>query len=75
MIQQHDLKEEDFRGDVFKEHPLSLKGNNDVLSLTRPDVITGIHKASSVIFKCIFIIINIYLSSYIIYLLFTVGNI
>ncbi|KAM7371312.1 hypothetical protein PAMP_010793 [Pampus punctatissimus] len=44
MIQQHKLEEEDFRGDEFKEHPLSLKGNNDLLSITQPDVIYNIHK-------------------------------
>eukprot|EP00064_Thunnus_orientalis_P019690 superscaffoldBa00005036_g19816 len=45
MIQQHKLEEKDFRGDEFKEHPLSLKGNNDLLSITQPDVIYNIHKA------------------------------
>ncbi|KAM8837245.1 methionine synthase isoform 1-T1 [Spinachia spinachia] len=44
MIQQHKLEEEDFRGDEFKEHPLLLKGNNDLLSLTQPDIIHKIHK-------------------------------
>ncbi|XP_067431794.1 methionine synthase isoform X1 [Thunnus thynnus] len=44
MIQQHKLEEKDFRGDEFKEHPLSLKGNNDLLSITQPDVIYNIHK-------------------------------
>ncbi|XP_037611245.1 methionine synthase isoform X1 [Sebastes umbrosus] len=44
MIQQYTLEEEDFRGDEFKEHPLSLKGNNDLLSITRPDIIYTIHK-------------------------------
>uniref|UniRef100_A0A3Q3JA11 Methionine synthase n=1 Tax=Monopterus albus TaxID=43700 RepID=A0A3Q3JA11_MONAL len=44
MIQQHKLKEEDFRGDEFKEHPLPLKGNNDLLSITQPDIIYKIHK-------------------------------
>ncbi|XP_062415894.1 methionine synthase [Pungitius pungitius] len=44
MIQQHKLEEEDFRGDEFKDHPLPLKGNNDLLSLTQPDVIRNIHK-------------------------------
>ena len=43
MIQRHDLKEEDFRGDLFSDHPVDLKGNNDLLSLTRPDVIYEIH--------------------------------
>ncbi|XP_051273084.1 methionine synthase isoform X1 [Dicentrarchus labrax] len=44
MIQQHKLEEEDFRGDEFKDHPLPLKGNNDLLSITQPDVIYKIHK-------------------------------
>ncbi|XP_059180414.1 methionine synthase [Centropristis striata] len=44
MIQQHTFEEEDFRGDEFKEHPRPLKGNNDLLSLTQPDVIYTIHK-------------------------------
>lgn len=44
MIQQHKLKEEDFRGDEFKEHPLPLNGNNDLLSITQPEIIYKIHK-------------------------------
>ncbi|GLD64257.1 methionine synthase isoform X1, partial [Lates japonicus] len=44
MIQQHKLEEEDFRGDEFKEHLLPLKGNNDLLSITQPDIIYKIHK-------------------------------
>lgn len=45
MIQQHKLEEEDFRGERFRDHPSDLKGNNDLLSITRPDIIKGIHKA------------------------------
>jgi 5-methyltetrahydrofolate--homocysteine methyltransferase len=45
MIQKHSLQEEDFRGDLFKEANIDLKGNNDLLSLTRPDIIYGIYKA------------------------------
>ncbi len=45
MIQRHTLEEEDFRGERFKDHPSPLKGNNDLLSLTRPDIIKGIHEA------------------------------
>ena len=45
MIQQEKLVEEDFRGDVFKNHECELKGNNDLLSITRPDVIKNIHKS------------------------------
>ena len=44
MIQRYKLTEEDFRGERFKEHPVSLKGNNDLLVLTRPDVIQQIHQ-------------------------------
>ncbi|XP_048026463.1 methionine synthase isoform X1 [Megalobrama amblycephala] len=44
MIQQRNLEEEDFRGQEFKDHPKSLKGNNDILSITQPDVIYSIHK-------------------------------
>lgn len=43
MIQQHKLKEEDYRGDRFKDWPSDLKGNNDLLSITRPDIIKDIH--------------------------------
>jgi len=39
MIQRYKLEEEDFRGELLKDRPGSLKGNNDLLSLTRPDVI------------------------------------
>ena len=45
MIQQHKLEEEDFRGLRFKNHPSSLKGNNDLLSLSKPEIIKDIHKA------------------------------
>lgn len=44
MIQRHTLTEDDFRGERFKEHHSSLKGNNDLLSLTRPDIIEEIHR-------------------------------
>jgi 5-methyltetrahydrofolate--homocysteine methyltransferase len=44
MIQRHQLKEEDYRGDRFKDWSSDLKGNNDLLNLTRPDLITAIHK-------------------------------
>ena len=44
MIQQHKLEEEDFRGERFKNHPSPLKGNNDLLSITRPDIILDIHR-------------------------------
>ena len=45
MIQSHALGEADFRGDQFRDHPSDLKGNNDLLSITRPDVIRDIHAA------------------------------
>src|SRR5436190_12592345 len=43
MVQRRKLSEADFRGERFKSHPRDLKGNNDVLVLTRPDVIGEIH--------------------------------
>ena len=43
MIQRHDLQEADFRGDRFQDVENDLKGNNDLLSLTQPDVIRDIH--------------------------------
>ncbi|MBP6459030.1 MAG: homocysteine S-methyltransferase family protein [Crocinitomicaceae bacterium] len=44
MIQRYDLTEEDFRKGWFENHSKSLKGNNDLLSLTRPDIIETIHR-------------------------------
>jgi len=44
MIQQYQLKEEDFRGERFRNHPSDLKGCNDLLSLTQPQVIREIHE-------------------------------
>lgn len=44
MIQQYNLQEEDFRGERFSAIPGQLKGNNDLLCLTRPDVIQDIHR-------------------------------
>lgn len=44
MIQRRNLSEQDFRGDRFRLHPSDLKGNNDLLILTRPDVIGDIHR-------------------------------
>jgi len=44
MIQRHKLGEADFRGERFKNHTKDLKGNNDLLPLTRPDVIRQIHE-------------------------------
>jgi len=45
MIQGYGLAEEDFRGERLRAHPVPLKGDNEVLSLTRPDVIAAIHRA------------------------------
>ncbi|MFA6854071.1 MAG: methionine synthase [Bacteroidales bacterium] len=44
MIQRYNLTEEDFRGDRFRDFDVLLKGNNDLLSITRPDVIREIHR-------------------------------
>ncbi|MFD1003115.1 homocysteine S-methyltransferase family protein [Ohtaekwangia kribbensis] len=44
MIQRYKLEEEDFRGERFKDHGFPLKGNNDILSITRPDIIKAIHR-------------------------------
>ena len=45
MIQRHTLEENDFRGDRFADWHTDLKGNNDLLSLTQPDIICDIHRA------------------------------
>ena len=45
MIQELGLSEEDFRGELLADHNTDVKGNNDLLSLTRPDTIRGIHDA------------------------------
>ncbi|MEL7194532.1 MAG: methionine synthase [Bacteroidota bacterium] len=44
MIQRHKLSEEDFRGERFRDHHIPLKGNNDILSITQPEIIKDIHK-------------------------------
>ena len=44
MIQRYNLEESDYRGDRFKDHTHMLKGNNDLLSITRPDIIKEIHR-------------------------------
>ena len=44
MIQRHSLEEADFRGDRFRDHSHDLKGNGDVLALTQPDIIGGVHR-------------------------------
>ncbi|MCM8527769.1 MAG: homocysteine S-methyltransferase family protein, partial [Lentisphaeraceae bacterium] len=45
LLQGYKLGEEDFRGDRFKDHHMPLQGNNDLLSITRPDVVQEIHEA------------------------------
>ena len=45
MLQRHQLTEKDYRGDTFKDWPSDLKGNHDLLNLTRPDVVEGVHLA------------------------------
>jgi 5-methyltetrahydrofolate--homocysteine methyltransferase len=44
MIQRHKLTEADYRGERFKDWPHDLKGNNDLLVITQPDIVKGIHK-------------------------------
>jgi len=44
MLQRYNFSEEDFRGERFKDYPTSLKGNNDLLSLTQPKAIAEVHK-------------------------------
>ncbi|HEY6841564.1 MAG TPA: methionine synthase [Chthoniobacterales bacterium] len=43
MVQQYKLQEDDYRGDLFASHPIHLKNNNDILCLTRPEIIKQIH--------------------------------
>lgn len=45
MIQKYKLSEEDYRGERFKDYPHSVKGNNDLLSITQPEIIKDIHRA------------------------------
>ncbi len=44
MLQRNNFSEEDFRGDRFKDFPHSLKGNNDLLSITQPEAVKQVHK-------------------------------
>ncbi len=44
MIQKHRLQEDDYRGEIFKDHPKLQKGNNDLLSITNPGIIKSIHR-------------------------------
>lgn len=45
MIQRYELDEKDYRGDRFKDFPKDIKGNNELLSITQPDIIEAIHNA------------------------------
>jgi 5-methyltetrahydrofolate--homocysteine methyltransferase len=45
MIQRHELDESGFRGERFADHPRDLRGANDLLSLTQPQIVAGIHRA------------------------------
>ncbi|HET9275211.1 MAG TPA: homocysteine S-methyltransferase family protein, partial [Gemmatimonadales bacterium] len=45
MIQAHRLEERDYRGERFRDWPSDLRGNNDLLVLTRPEIIADIHRA------------------------------
>ncbi len=44
MLQRHKLQEADFRGERFKDHPIDLKNNNDLLVLTRPELVREVHR-------------------------------
>lgn len=44
MLQDYKFTEEDFRGEIFKDYHLSVKGNNDMLSLTQPEAIAAVHR-------------------------------
>ena len=46
MIQSYNLSEDDYRGEPFADHPVQLKGNNDLLSITQPHIIRAIHEAA-----------------------------
>jgi 5-methyltetrahydrofolate--homocysteine methyltransferase len=45
MLQSYELEEADFRGTLLRDHGSELRGNNDILSLTRPDIVEAIHRA------------------------------
>jgi 5-methyltetrahydrofolate--homocysteine methyltransferase len=46
MLQQYELEEKDFRGDRFEDHTHDLKGNHDILNVTRPDIVKAVHEAN-----------------------------
>ena len=43
MLQRHRLTEPDFRGERFRDHPHDLKGNNDLLAITQPELVRDVH--------------------------------
>jgi 5-methyltetrahydrofolate--homocysteine methyltransferase len=45
MLQRHKLSEKDYRSDRFKDHPIDLRGDSDILVLTQPDIVRGVHEA------------------------------
>ena len=45
MLQRYQFTEEDFRGEIFKDFPHPLKGNNDLLSITQPEAVKSVHRA------------------------------
>ena len=47
LLQGRGLTEEDFRGERFRDHPRDVKGDPDLLNLTRPDIVTEIHLRST----------------------------
>jgi 5-methyltetrahydrofolate--homocysteine methyltransferase len=56
QIQTFRLKEADYRGDgEFKDHPKDVKGNNELLVLTKPEVISAIHKVQWDVRSCVFV--------------------
>jgi len=53
LIQKLKLEEKDYRGERYKDHPDNLKGNYDVLSITRPEIIRDIQKAPDKVRECV----------------------
>ena len=49
MIQRYRLSEEDYRGEEFKNHHKNLKGDNDLLCLTKPEIVLEIHKVAKLL--------------------------
>lgn len=60
MIQKRNLQEDDFRGQEFQDHPRSLKGNNDLLSITKPEVIYDIHKVIVCLWLLVYYLITLF---------------